>query len=52
VHGRSTTTTERVRNEAGAFVGHARHVQHKHLPQQPVAGTVTSQPGAPPSFRV
>ena len=51
-HGRSTITTERVRNEAGAFVGHARNLQHKpHLPQPPVAGTITSQPGASPSFR-
>jgi hypothetical protein len=39
---RSTIITGRARIAAGAFVGHARHVHHKHLPQQPVAGTVTS----------
>lgn len=38
-HGRSTVTTERVRNDDGIYIGWNRHLQHKSkLGQVPVCG--------------
>jgi hypothetical protein len=44
-HGRSTCTTRRVCNDAGAFIGHDKNLEHKTLPQQPIAGKIATRRG-------